>query len=57
MEIKLIKFIDQIYNKLKNPDNVITSIGTWCGNGNVCYTLHCKQTDGKTYDIDIIKEV
>lgn len=52
-DIKIRDFIGQVTDKMRSADDVITSIGAWTGYDNVVYTVHCKDTNGNAYDIDI----
>ena len=53
MNTTIREFIGQLTDKMRSADDVITSIGTWSGDSNVRYTVHCKDTNGNAYDIDI----
>lgn len=47
-------FIEQIIPQIRSSNDIIQSIGTWSGDDREqVYTIHCVQTDGTKYDINI----
>ena len=53
--VSIRKLITQLTEKMKSADDIITSIGTVCGDGATQYVVHCEDSDGNIYDIDIEK--
>lgn len=53
MEVTINELITQLDRAKQNSDDVITSIGTVSGGGNLRYIVHCKRADGSSYDVNI----
>lgn len=50
-------FVEQIKGQLRNPNDMLESIGTWSGiDRPYVYTIHCKEEKGEGYDINISLE-
>lgn len=48
------KFMEQIAKQIKNPNDIVVSIGTWSGiDREHLYTVYCKDEIGNTYEINI----
>lgn len=48
------KFVEQIAKQIKNPNDIVVSIGTWGGiDREHLYTVHCKNENGNEYEINI----
>lgn len=48
------KFAEQIARQIKNPNDIVTAIGTWSGfDREHLYTLYCKDENGNEYEINI----